>query len=72
MVAVPAAQPEVGSNPFPSRSSVPVKVVQYNNFTNGHGGSGSQFSQPVCTIGISKFICRLLYDTIYVYSTVFV
>ncbi|XP_008226921.2 PREDICTED: uncharacterized protein LOC103326469 [Prunus mume] len=47
VVAVPAAQPEVGSNPFPSRSSVPVKVVPYNNFTNGHGGSGSQFSQPI-------------------------
>ncbi|BBH01974.1 hypothetical protein Prudu_012400 [Prunus dulcis] len=47
VVAVPAAQPEVRSNPFPSRSSVPVKVVPYNNFTNGHGGSGSQFSQPI-------------------------
>ncbi|TQD90946.1 hypothetical protein C1H46_023467 [Malus baccata] len=47
MVPVAAAQPGVGSNPFASRTSLPVKVVPINNFTNGNGGNGSQFSQPI-------------------------
>ncbi|KAM5585634.1 hypothetical protein ABKV19_004831 [Rosa sericea] len=47
VVPGPAVQPEVGSNPFPSRTSVPVKVLPYNNFTTGNGGSASQFSQPI-------------------------
>lgn len=47
MVPVAAAQPGVGSNPFASRTSLPFKVVPINNFTNGNGGSGSQFSQPI-------------------------
>lgn len=62
MVPVSAAQPGVGSNPFASRTSLPLKVVPINNFTNGNGGSGSQFSQPVCIVVIIKFIW-LLYDT---------
>ncbi|XP_050370957.1 polyadenylate-binding protein-interacting protein 4 isoform X2 [Argentina anserina] len=47
VVPGPAIQPEVGSNPFPSRTSVPVKVAPYNNFTTGNGGDASQFSQPI-------------------------
>lgn len=47
MVPGSAVQPEIGSNPFPSRTSVPVKVLPYNNFTTGNGGSASQFSQPI-------------------------
>lgn len=45
-------QPERGFTTFASRPSAPVKVAQYNNFTAGNGGSGYQFSQPVC---INKF-----------------
>lgn len=40
-------QPERGFTTFASRPSAPVKVAQYNNFTAGNGGSGSQFSQPL-------------------------
>ncbi|KAL6199354.1 hypothetical protein ACLB2K_029138 [Fragaria x ananassa] len=43
----PTVQPEVGLNSFQSRTSVPVKVVPYNNFSTGNGGGASQFSQPI-------------------------
>jgi len=52
VVPVASIQPEVGFNTFASRPSVPVKVAQYSNLTMGNGGSGSQFSPPVC---INKF-----------------
>lgn len=48
VVPIAAIQPEVGFNTFVSRPSLPVKVAQYGNLTAGNGGSGSQFSQPVC------------------------
>jgi len=48
VVPVGSIQPEAGFNTFASRPSVPVKVAQYSNLPVGNGGSGSQFSQPVC------------------------
>ncbi|KAK7288600.1 hypothetical protein RIF29_02066 [Crotalaria pallida] len=41
-----AIQPEVGLSTFASRPSLPVKVAEYSNVSEGNGGSGSQFSQP--------------------------
>ncbi|KAJ4975223.1 hypothetical protein NE237_000329 [Protea cynaroides] len=47
LVPVAGVQPEIGVSPFATRSSLPVKVVQYNNSVVGNGVSGSEYSQPI-------------------------
>ncbi|KAF8410721.1 hypothetical protein HHK36_003258 [Tetracentron sinense] len=47
VLPVAGAQPEIGISPFAPHSSLPVKLVQYNDLVAGNGGSGSQFSQPI-------------------------
>ncbi|XP_010276068.1 PREDICTED: uncharacterized protein LOC104610912 isoform X2 [Nelumbo nucifera] len=46
VVPVACPQPEIEISPFAPRSSLPVKLVQYNPVA-GNGSSGSQYSQPV-------------------------
>lgn len=50
-----ASQPEIQFSPFASRSSMPVKFLPHANLTAGNGGSGSQFSQHVCTFSVVWF-----------------
>lgn len=50
IVALAAAQPDIGISSFAPRSSPPSKFVPYSNLIAGTGGGVSQFSQPVRTI----------------------
>ncbi|KAL5548348.1 hypothetical protein UlMin_003579 [Ulmus minor] len=47
MVPVPAAHSEVGSSPFTSHPSIPVKIIPYSNLAAGNGVTVSQFTQPI-------------------------
>lgn len=49
IVALAAAQPDIGISSFAPRSSPPSKFVPYSNLIAGTGGGVSQFSQP--TVG---------------------
>lgn len=51
VLPIATAEPGVEVSSFPSRASVPTKLVQYNGFVNGHTGVAAQYSRHVVGYG---------------------